>query len=523
MKKYLKKREKGFGSLKRSLLTGFLSIVTAVVMLPVLALPVYAYSEAQESTGDALGERTFVSVTSTGVSTVYDDQFHSGTVVVKTGELSKAYTVYYNTDGVSLTAENYRSYGSPDVPAFKDAGDHTVYYLAVSEGYKPQGGSYTVSIEKAPLSVKAPDAELIYGDSPAEAALNGLSTELSALTITGLKGEDTAAEALNGTPAYSTSYAQYGDVGDYDITLSGLSSSNYALTLLPGTLTVSPKEVHFTWTGTSSFEYNGKEQKLAVPTVNDLVGGDTVTAICSGNTASHAGSYTARVTGLSGEKAGNYSFKTNENTASRAWTITQAANAWTTEPTLLYATGTGAGQYSYLAAADYGKVLVDRIIYDTDSNTYSLTVYVNGTDDFKGLEETALYKVPVDTPEWEPTLAEGETIPLDYGQGLFTVKDGKYITGYTTDYHTGDPAGTYQIVKNPEEGKVYTPGVITVNKKEVALTWSKPDTFPYDGKEHAVTASVTSGLKTGGQRLCHGLSGQQQDGRGKLYRLCHGL
>ena len=130
MKKDLKKREKGFGSLKRSLLTVFLSIVTAVVMLPELALPVYANSEALESTGDALEERTFVSVTATGVSTVYDDQLHSGTVVVKTGELNKAYTVYYNTNGEPLTEENYGSYGSPNVPAFKDAGDHTVYYLA---------------------------------------------------------------------------------------------------------------------------------------------------------------------------------------------------------------------------------------------------------------------------------------------------------------------------------------------------------------------------------------------------------
>ena len=155
MKKDLKKREKGFGSLKRSLLTVFLSIVTAVVMLPELALPVYANSEALESTGDASEERTFVSVTSTGVSTVYDDQLHSGTVVVKTGELNKAYTVYYSTNQ-PLTAENYTTDGDPEVPAFKDAGDHTVYYLAVSEGYKPQSGSYTVSIKKAPLSVQDP-------------------------------------------------------------------------------------------------------------------------------------------------------------------------------------------------------------------------------------------------------------------------------------------------------------------------------------------------------------------------------
>ena len=470
---------------------------TTVTIEPVEG--VYSFTmPAGDVTVSAVFMPFFDSVTATGVSTVYDDQLHSGTVVVKTGELNKAYTVYYNTNGVPLTEENYGSYGSPNVPAFKDAGDHTVYYLAVSDGYKPQGGSYTVSIEKAPLSVKAPDTELFYGDPPAEEALNHLSTELSALTITGLKGEDTAAEALNGTPAYSTAYAQYGDVGDYDITLSGLSSSNYALTLLPGTLTVSPKEVHFTWTGTANFEYNGKERKLAVPTVNDLVGSDAITAICSGNAASHAGSYTARVTGLSGEKAGNYSFKTNENTASRAWTITQAANAWTTEPTLLYATGTEPGQYSYLAAAKYGVVVEDGIEYDEESKTYTLSVYVEGTDDFNGIEVTmATYTVPDTSPTTEPTLAEDETITLTYGQALFTVKDGKYRTGYKTDYHEGDPAGTYQIVKDPEEGKVYTPGVITVNKKEVALTWSKPDTFPYDGKEHAVTASVTSGLETG--------------------------
>lgn len=131
MKKDLKKRKKRSGSLKRSLLAGFLSIATAVVMLPELALPVYANSEAQESTGDALGERTFVSVTATGVSTVYDDQLHSGTVVVKTGELSKAYTVYYSTNQ-PLTAENYTTDGDPEVPAFKDAdgfSEGSVLYL----------------------------------------------------------------------------------------------------------------------------------------------------------------------------------------------------------------------------------------------------------------------------------------------------------------------------------------------------------------------------------------------------------
>lgn len=59
------------------------------------------------------------------------------------------------------------------------------------------------------------------------------------------------------------------------------------------------------------------------------------------------------------------SFAANEATASKAWTITQAANEWTTGPTLLYATGTEPREYIYLAAAEYGEVLVDRIIYDT--------------------------------------------------------------------------------------------------------------------------------------------------------------
>ncbi|MDY3867793.1 MAG: MBG domain-containing protein, partial [Pyramidobacter sp.] len=94
--------------------------------------------------------------------------------------------------------------------------------------YAETSASYTLIINKAPLTVTANDHTISYGQAPAN---NGW-------TASGFKYDDTQS-VVTGTAAYTYSYEQYGNVGSYAINVSGLTAKNYNITFARGTLTVS--------------------------------------------------------------------------------------------------------------------------------------------------------------------------------------------------------------------------------------------------------------------------------------------
>ncbi len=142
---------------------------------------------------------------------------------------------------------------------------------------------YIFAIGKAPVTVRANNHAVTYGDKPGN---NGV-------TYIGLVGTDTA---LSGTVEYSYTYTQYGNVGSYKITPSGLTSNNYDITFVDGTLTVEQKEIGIQWSNTA-LTYTGNAQK-PVAAATGLVNGDAVTLTVSGE-QTDAGSYTAAVTAVS--------------------------------------------------------------------------------------------------------------------------------------------------------------------------------------------------------------------------------
>lgn len=94
----------------------------------------------------------------------------------------------------------------------------------------------TFTIVKVPLTVTANDHTIYYGDMPAN---NGV-------TFTGFVHDETEA-VLSGTLTYAYNYEQFGHISDndhhYTITPSGLSSLNYDITYVNGTLTVGKKSI----------------------------------------------------------------------------------------------------------------------------------------------------------------------------------------------------------------------------------------------------------------------------------------
>ncbi len=88
--------------------------------------------------------------------------------------------------------------------------------------------SATLTISKAPLTVSAQNRSRLFGT--ANPAL--------ALSYSGLVGSDTPTTALTKAPVAATKADAKSAPGNYPITLTGGVSANYALTLVPGTLTV---------------------------------------------------------------------------------------------------------------------------------------------------------------------------------------------------------------------------------------------------------------------------------------------
>ncbi len=151
----------------------------------------------------------------------------------------------------------------------------------------PSEVSTTFTNGRARLTVKANDKAITYGEEPAS----------DGVTYSGfVAGDDES--SLGGTLDFSYDYEQYGDVGSYAITPSGLTSDNYDIVFETGTLTVSPKRVSVQWGEVVRFTYNGQPQ-APTATVNsaDLVNGDTCEVTISG-AEKDIGGYHATASGL---------------------------------------------------------------------------------------------------------------------------------------------------------------------------------------------------------------------------------
>jgi hypothetical protein len=218
-------------------------------------------------------------ITTTGYNAVYDGAAHGISVTAPVGATVK----YGEAEG---------TYELNATPTYTNVGTKTVYYQVTKTGFTPVTGSQTVTITAKALTITAKAKAITYGDAPAN----------DGVTYNGFI--DTEDESvLGGTLAYSYDYAQYGNVGSYSITPSGLTSTNYAITFVNGTLTVGQKEVGLNWTNTS-LTYNGSAQTPTC-TATGTVNGDEIGVTVSG-AKTEVGDYTATATALTGEKAGNY-------------------------------------------------------------------------------------------------------------------------------------------------------------------------------------------------------------------------
>ena len=185
---------------------------------------------------------TFVEVTFAidfaDVTLTYDGQPH-GVLVTKTDE-SKNYTITYGTTENDCTLNSS--------PEYTNAGTYTIFFKVVdNETQADYVGSVTLTISPAKVTIKVEDVTITYGETPAYSH-----------TVTGLVDGET----LSGEAVYSGAGT---DAGEYKISVSGIASDNYTVTVVPGKLTINKKPATVTWTIAESYVYN-PEGQTSLPT-----------------------------------------------------------------------------------------------------------------------------------------------------------------------------------------------------------------------------------------------------------------
>ena len=351
-------------------------------------------------------------VSAENVTVTYDGKPHSITV---TGAPDGA-TITYSTDSTAT-----KTYSAAN-PQITDVADSKTVYYRVSYNGETVDGSAKVTISKKTLTVQAGNQTITYGDAvPSYTA-----------TYTGLVARDNT-ETFKNSLMYTCTYQQGSDKGSYDIIPSGLSDANYDISYQKGTLTVGVKTIGINWGDTLTFDYDGNKH-LPTATATGMVNGDTLkltVATDSGN-AINAGTYTARVTEITGTKAGNYKLPSN---VTQSYTINQvslsaAGIAITGADTLTY---TGKEQKPGITVMLGGKILTENtdytVSYDNNINattdTSKAKVTITGKGNYKG---TAGAKFDIKKAALTVT-ADNKTIKYGENKPSYTATYAGFVNG----------------------------------------------------------------------------------------------
>lgn len=214
-----------------------------------------------------------------GYSGKYDGKEH----FVDASELPEGAVVEYKAADGSWTNV---------APSIKDAGNMKVDYRVTIDGSAVEG-QVTLEVTPLAITVSALDASKTYGDPDPT-----LSWEIT-------EGKLVEGESLQDITV-SREAGESVRKGGYVVTASQSegANSNYEITFKDGKFTIDRRELIVTWDATTEFTYDGKEH-CPTAMLGNVIGDDDVSAYVDG-AAVKAGAYTAEITELTGDDAGNY-------------------------------------------------------------------------------------------------------------------------------------------------------------------------------------------------------------------------
>lgn len=206
----------------------------------------------------------------------YNGQNHNVSVTADDGT---NYTITYGTKkGI---------YDLTDAPSYKNAGEYVTYFKVVDNSLD-DGSEYEdeikLTVKKAEVEIKIGTYTMTYGNELPEFSYEA----------TGLLNGDT----LSGEAQYIVEGMTDGNVGTYKVKVGGLSANdNYAITVVPGTLTINQKSIAVVWSTKDKYVYSPDGQTLPTATYD----GNTAKVTTNGE-FKNAGTYAFTAT----DESGNY-------------------------------------------------------------------------------------------------------------------------------------------------------------------------------------------------------------------------
>lgn len=177
-------------------------------------------------------------------------------------------------------------------PSIKDAGSVTVDYRVTIDDTAVEG-KVTLEVKPRAITVAAQDASKTYGEDDPKFTYDVTSGELvEGESLQGIEIEREDCDAVR-----DGGYALH-------LTQPEGANSNYKITFKDGTFTIDKRELSVTWDTTTEFTYDG-EKHCPQAKLHNVVGDDNLSAYVDGAKVK-AGAYTAKITELTGDDAGNY-------------------------------------------------------------------------------------------------------------------------------------------------------------------------------------------------------------------------
>ena len=214
-----------------------------------------------------------------GYSDKYDGKDHS----VDASALPEGAVVEYKTADGGWTSV---------APSIKDAGSVTVDYRVTIDGAAVDG-KVTLEVKPCAITVTAQDASKTYGEADPVFTYDVTSGKL----VEGESFQDITVSREAGETVRKGGYA-------VTATQPEDANPNYKITFKPGAFTIDKRELTVKWDATTEFTYDGEEH-CPQAKLHNVVGDDDLSA-CVDGAKVKAGTYTAKITELTGGDAGNY-------------------------------------------------------------------------------------------------------------------------------------------------------------------------------------------------------------------------
>ena len=420
---------------------------------------------------------------------------------------SQQYTIYYGTSATTCS--------STTVPTYKDAGTYTVYYKVTAANHSDKTGSYTITINKAQLSIN----EVTINDKIYDGTNNA---SVNTISFNGLVNNETLTKDTDYSLTANFNSKDVASANKVTVTVTlkdTTKANNYNLAINTKDVTknIGEKAITIADATIADKTYDG--------TTAATVTGVTFNGLVSGETLSINNDYTIDSATFNSKDAGNrtvtfkvkladnsnYYFETGKDTSTKAKDITKKEIS-------IKSVDIASKTYDGTTTATINSVTFDGLVTGesfTKGTDYTVTGVFDSKDVNTATKVTSTvtlinnnYNLKVNTNETSKTITAKQVntlvvsniSPLTYTgskleptvtitDGTVTlVKDSDYVVTYANNTNAG--TATVTVVGKGNYAGTTTKN-FTINKASITVN-NNDQTYTYDGLSKGNPITVTT-------------------------------